>query len=263
MIALLVGGLLAVVLGQLLDHEQLNAWGWRVPFLLGLTLVPVGIYIRQRLPETASSSGPASGVLSGLWTHQRGTLLLGALAIMAPTISVYLGQYMTTYAISSLHLPAGVAAWGTAATALGGLLGTWLGGPLADRVGCRPVMVWTRIALILAYYPAFLLLERAPSAATLILVAFGLQLLASPGATAIIAMLTAAFPARRRSAGLSVCYAAAVTVFGGTSQFMVTWLIHASGDVVAPAYYAMAASVISVWAVLHLPEPDRSQSYAA
>jgi MFS family permease len=129
-----------------------------------------------------------------------------------------------------------------------------LGGWLADRVGRRPVMIVPRLLLTLAAYPAFLLLTRAPGAATLLGLSALLAVLGTLSSTASLVAMVEMLPRSVRSAGLSVVWAFTVLVFGGTTQFVVTWLIGVTGDPLAPGYYLMATGLLGIAAMLAMSE---------
>ena len=73
-----------------------------------------------------------------------------------------------------------------------------------------------------------------------------------PASVAAVTVMAEVFPAESRGAGIALTYAAAVTIFGATTQFVVTWLLDVTGDPMAPAYYSMGAAMLSVGAVLIL-----------
>lgn len=255
-IAIFAAGLVGFSLSTILDKEQLAAWGWRVPFALGLVIVPVGIYIRQRLPETLETPGSRGGasVLGLLWREHRKPLVLAVLIIMCLTITTYVSNYMTTYALTALGMPASKAMFGTIANGAVMAVGAIWGGRLCDRFGRKPVMILPRIALIVAVYPAFLLLVRFHTTRVLVFVTALLTLLGVLSGAAALTALTEAFPNEVRSSGLAISYSVSVAVFGGTTQLIIAWLIGATGDRVSAAYYVILTSVISLWAMFNLPE---------
>ncbi len=106
-LALIMGSLVGVALTMSLTREQLYLWGWRVPFVLGVFIAPVGLYIRARLPETihrAETHGSGRAVLADLVRHHSRAVVLGILIISGGTISTYVFTYMNTFAITTLHL---------------------------------------------------------------------------------------------------------------------------------------------------------------
>ncbi len=260
-IAILAAGAVGVMLAQVLTKDQLADWGWRVPFAVGIIIVPVGLYIRQRLPETlvaASASQTQAGVLSLIWRQHRRSLALVILIIMSLTISTYVNTYMTTFALTTLGLPASQAMW---ATLVGGVivaLGANWGGRLSDRFGRRPVMIVPRVVLMLLIYPAFVFLVHEKTLWALLSVTALLQLLTVASAAAVLAAMTEVFPNAVRSAGTAISYAVSVSVFGGTTQFVIAWLIGTTGDPLSPAYYVIATSLVSLWAMFKLPETYKS-----
>jgi MFS family permease len=263
-IAVLTAGLIGFGLSQTLDQPQLAAWGWRIPFALGLLIVPVGIFLRRRLPETLEAAGSrgSADVLALLWREYRRPLVLAVLIIMCLTISTYVSNYMTTYALTTLGMPASKAMFATVANgALMAAAAVW-GGRLCDRFGRKPVMIVPRIALLLIVYPAFVLLLSHSTTGILVMVTAVLSLLGALSGAAALTAVSEAFPNVVRSSGLAVAYAVSVSVFGGTTQFVIAWLIGATGDRLSPAYYVILTSVISLWAMFKLPESSTIKTAA-
>jgi MFS family permease len=257
--ALLAAGIVGFTLAHLLPPATMTLWGWRIALLLGLTIVPGGLYIRQHLPETAHLSqerqrDSAARVLGRLLTGHPWPLFLALIAIMASTISTYVGLYMTTYAETALHLhtPTAITAplIGGTTTIAFALAGGWL----ADRYGRRVVMLLPRIILVLAIYPAFLFLNGHPSLVTLLMTTGLMSALGSLSAAAVIVAVPESLPESVRASGLSTAYAFAVTVFGGTTQFVLTWLIKVSQDPLSPAWYMIVSGALGVLAMALMPE---------
>jgi MFS family permease len=258
--AILASGAAGVGVSLLLTKEQLAAWGWRLPFLLGLMLVPVGIYLRSKLPETLEAPGTRSGsqVLRLLWNDYRRQLLLGLLIIMCLTISTFITNYMTTYALVTLGMPPAQAMLATLAQGVCMIFAALGGGMWSDRYGRRIVMVMPRALIVVAIYPAFLLLVAVRTPWALVAVTSGLAILTSISTAAALAALAEVFPNHVRSAGLATSYALSVAVFGGSTQFVIAWLIGATGNPLSPAYYVIVSSVIGLWAMAKLPENRKS-----
>lgn len=258
-IAVCAAGLVGAALSTILDPAHMAGWGWRVPFALGLVIVPVGLYIRRRLPETLEAPGSrgSAAVLGLLWDQHRRLLMLAVLVLMCLTISTYVSNYMTTYALTTLGMPASQAMLATITNGAIMAAGAILGGKLSDRYGRRLVMIAPRVMLLAAVYPAFLLLMSVSTPVVLMLVTALLTLLGVLSGAAALTMLTETFPNEVRSSGLAIAYATAVSVFGGTTQFVIAWLIGVTGDRLSPAYYVIATSIVGLWAMLKLPEALR------
>ncbi|WP_081857840.1 MFS transporter [Thiomonas sp. FB-Cd] len=223
---ILVAGLMGVLFSRVLSHAAMLAWGWRVPFLIGLLIVPLAVYMRRAMPETLHARPSAHTAPSRRASKAPGKLVIIAVGvILGGTVSTYVGNYMTTYAITTLKMPAAVAMGATVAVGLFTLVFSIVGGWLCDRYGRKPIMVWPRVVAAVATVPAFLLLNAVPTALTLVLVsAFLAALTAISGAASLVA-IPEAFARRHRALGLGVAYAVGVSIFGGTTQFIITWLI--------------------------------------
>jgi len=250
-----VAGLFGMALTSSLTPAELQAWGWRVPFAVGLLLIPLAVYLRREMPETLEHApAPASGGQPvRLGSHKR-LIVLSILAVLGGTVSTYVGNYMTTYAITTLKFAPTIA---MAATVVGGLstvVFALLGGWLSDRVGRRPVMLVPRLLAALLSYPAFLLLVewKTPAALFAVTVLLG-ALTALSGAASLVA-IPELFPRRLRAIGMSIAYAVGVALFGGTTQFVVTWLIGATGNPASPALYVTATSLLAAVGMYLLPE---------
>jgi MFS transporter, MHS family, citrate/tricarballylate:H+ symporter len=251
-VAVLVAGLVGMGLASVLDARALDAWGWRVALLLGAVIVPVGLVLRRTLLETLPAAvrqrvAPADrGYLRLLWL---GLLLLGA-----ATTTNYLLEYMTTYAGVTLHMATGVAFGATAVIGLSGVICDPLGGWLSDRFGRKPIMIVPWLLLAATVFPAFWMLDRLRSAAALYLACAVLACLSTLSSGTIIVAVTEALPQRVRAAGIALMYALAISVFGGSTQFLVAWLIRATGNPLAPAWYMFGGIVIGLIVLFQLPE---------
>lgn len=255
--AMALAGSFGVALSFALDDAAIQAWGWRIPFIIGVAIIPVGLIMRSRLQETvdaeASTIHPSAGHLfSALLKNHRRPLVIALMLITSGTIATYIGSYMTTYALT-LHMATGASISATAVTGACVLLFSLIYGWLSDRVGRKPVYLVSKLALTAVAYPAFVEINRHHTLATLLLVAGLIGALNGLGAVALV-VITECLPKSVRSAGLSTVYALAVTVFGGTTQFVVVWLIHATGDPLSPAWYLMASTAIGIVAILMVAE---------
>jgi MFS family permease len=255
-IAVAVGGLFGVAVSLMLSPADLADWGWRIPFLFSLVLIPIAVYIRRSLPETLETSHGRSTkqIVGSVFSGQRRYVVLGILITAAGTVSSQVGNYMTTYAIQTLHLPPALA---QSSVLVGGIFTFVFGllaGVLCDRYGRKVTMLLPRIALMLMIVPMFFWLAGMPSATTLLVVTAILAALTALSGSASLVALPEMIPMAIRSTGLSLIYAIGATLFGGTTQFVVTWLLAVTHDPLVPAYYTVAISLISVLAMAMLPE---------
>ena len=253
-LATLVAGLLGMYLSASLSQEELMAWGWRLPFALGLLLIPLAVYLRRAMPETQQQHAEVSNAsLSDLLQHGR-LILLAMLVVLGGTVATYVSNYMTTYAITTLHLPATTAMAATVMVGLMTFVFALLGGWLCDRWGRRALMIWPRVIASLAAYPAFLWMADRGDAVSLLTVTTLLAALGALSSAASLVAIPELLPGRIRALGMSVIYAVGVAIFGGSTQFVITWLIAASGNPAAPALYLCATGLLAALGMALMPE---------
>ena len=252
--AALIGAGMGTGLTYALSQEALYDWGWRIPFILGLMIMPIGMYIRRTLPETHQTEKVVKKESSArtVWREHRRALILGIFLLMKGTTTFYIiVYYMPAYMVNTLHMPAKMSWWVSLMAAVLTLLVPWFGGKLADRLPRRkPLMVVSFVLSLLLIWPIFAsILNQMPLALTLSLIAID-QILANVCTVVFFLLLLEAFPRKVRASGLSMVYAISVTLFGGFAQFNVTWLLKVTEDAMTPAWYLMFCSVISLIALL-------------
>ncbi|CAJ0681259.1 MFS transporter [Ralstonia mannitolilytica] len=246
--AILASGFGALLTASL-SPAELEGWGWRLPFVFGLLVGPVGFYIRRHLDETPEfvaeqkKTTPApEASFKSQWTN----LLLAVGVVAQSTVSVYVLQlYMPTYAVKQLHLPA---AQSFGVVVLNGGLQFLLSpvmGALSDRIGRIRIMLTTSVLMMLLIYPMFAVLRAHPTIGALLVLQAVSGIFKAAYSGPMPALMSEIFPTRVRSTGLSLGYSLGVTLFGGFAPFIVTWLIHTTGDTLAPSYYVLTAAAVS------------------
>ena len=256
----LVGSLTAALLTASLTPEDRLAWGWRLPFLFGIAVGVVGIYMRWKISDTPKfteieehgevSSAPLA---DALLRHPKETLLAFT-STLHNTVAYYIALiYMTSYMQTVGKLPQSTALW-VAAGSLAFMIVLLPGfGKLSDRVGRRPLMIFSCAAFIVLGYPFFLM----ASSGNLALTVFGqflMMLCYAPYAATCASFLTEIIPTRVRYTSMSVGYNTAVAIFGGFAPFIATWLVKSTGLSYAPGFYLIAAAVVTGFVVLRTPE---------
>lgn len=259
-IALTAGGLVGVCLSHLLSPAALGDYGWRIAFLIGAVTLPFGLWLRNGVPETiglADSAGPQPvGGASRVGEARRHTrvLVLGLVVLAAGTINSYIFTYITTYAQSTLHMRAAAAFEAQTAGSFTIILAALVGGWLSDRIGRRPIYVWSNLVFLLLIYPVFAWIAATRSEPVLLLGVVLLNIAANFGQGAFFAALAESLPKPIRGSGFSVIYATSIAAFGGTTQLVVTWLIHLTGSALAPAFYLVAATAVGQVALMLMRE---------
>jgi MFS family permease len=256
-IAATTGALVGVILSRVMTPEWLDSYGWRIALLIGAACLPFGLWMRRTMPETIPQGESDKAEASNHFVLARGHARLIALAVMilaGGTISTYVTQYMTTYAQNTLHVASTLAF--TVSLVSNGLqiIGALLGGWLADRYGRKPVMIWPQLITLILTYPSFLWIVHSPGELSL-LFGFGiLSLIGSLPYTAFYATFTEALPQNIRGGVFATVYAVAIASFGGTAQLVVAWLLHVSGNPLAPSWYLLLAAAVGLIAMSLMPE---------
>jgi MHS family citrate/tricarballylate:H+ symporter-like MFS transporter len=251
----LVAALMGFLLALVLPATALEGWGWRLAMLPALLVILVSLRIRRDLPETLlhHAEAPARAE-SAAHPPQLRLILCGLLMLGASTIATYVTNYTTTYALTTLHMPANVSfAAGLVGAALSLTLAP-LSGALSDRIGRKPVVIGGLIGATLAPVPAFWMIVHYPSPAMLYAMIALIGLASAWAAAPMLVALTEGFPPHRRSVSVASLYAVAISVFGGSAQFVVAWLIQRTGDPLMPAYYRTGAAAIGLIAAIVLIE---------
>ena len=254
-LANIAGGLVGVTLATIAGAASLEAWGWRVAFLLGAVVLPFGLLLRRSLPETLDRPETVE-LAPGLHTLRDNArvLILGFGLVAAMTASTYVFNFMTTYAMTTLHMAAGISLAATLVSGSCGLAGGLIGGLLSDRIGRRALMIWPRVLFILLTWPAFYLMVRNHDAVTLLgataLMTFTSALSTAAGLVAI----TESLGKKVRGLGMGAIYATAVAVFGGTTQPILALLIHYTHDPVSPAWYTIVFTLIGLVSSIAMKE---------
>jgi MFS family permease len=259
-LAVLIGSLLGAFLTRTLAPEALESWGWRVPFLFGLLIGPLGLYIRRHLAETdaflESRRAPAGQrALGAVLTSQvRGILVCMGICISG-TISFYvILLYMPTFARVQLHLPLDQSFAAQAISLACMIVLIPIFGALSDYVGRKPVTVAALVVYLALTYPLFSWLNANPSFLNLVIVQVTLCSVLGVFFGPLSTAFAEQFPAHVRSTALAIAYNVSVMVFGGFAQFFVTWLIGATGSAVAPAFYVLFGAAVGLLAALFLKD---------
>jgi MFS transporter, MHS family, proline/betaine transporter len=248
----LLASAFGAVLTGMLTQPQLEAWGWRIPFLFGMLIGPVGLYIRRRIDETPEferAEKSESPVRELLATQKEGVVVsIGSLILT--TTANYMLLYMPTYAARQLGLSPSS---GFIATLLAGLVMivvTPIVGHWSDKVGRVRIMLGSGVLFFATVYPAFILMNAHPSLASLLAAVVWVALLKATYFAPIPALMSELFPTRTRTTGMALGYNIGTTIFGGFTPLAVAALIAATGNNLAPGLYLMFAAVLSLFAVI-------------
>lgn len=263
-VAVVFAALIGVVLNKLLPADQMTAWGWRVPFLIGCLIVPFLFVIRRTLRETdefaARKHHPRMGEIMKSMVENAGLIVAGMGLVVMTTASFYLiTTYTPTFGRTVLHLTSLDSLIVTVCVGISNLVWLPISGAVSDRVGRRPILLLFTVLTILTSYPAMQWLVAAPSFERLLLVELWLSLLYAWYNGAMVVALTELMPAHVRTTGFSMAYSLA-TLVGGFTPAISTSLIHFTGDKAAPGAWMGAAALCGAVATLVLYRSQQARN---
>jgi MHS family proline/betaine transporter-like MFS transporter len=242
---------------------DMNAWGWRIPFLFGILVGPVGIYIRNHLEDaTPPPAAKHESVVGKVFLEQKLRVVLAIGALAVSTAVNYLIVYMPTYVVKTLNLPPAVGFTATLAAAIAVTILTPIAGIVSDRIGRTTHMIGVGLLMLVSIFPAFLLLTRTPVPAVIIIAVVYLAALKAIYFGPLAALMSELFPPATRATGLGLSYNIGVTMFGGMGPAIMTWLggFALIGDL-APGYYLTVVCVLSLWALMTIRRTSADTSY--
>lgn len=259
----------AAILSSSMSSESFFAWGWRVPFLIGFVLGPIGYYLRTRVAETPAVQRAVETqaikrmpIAEAVSAHG-GMFLAGfGLSIIGCVINYVFLVFLPSFASQTLKIDLRYALWSTALAGTLYLVLTPIVGHYSDRVGRKPMLFACSLLAVIMAYPLFLFLATYPTFWGMLLVQAIAQAVLTLYTGVISTILSEMFPTNVRYTALSVSYGFAVAIFGGFAPYISTLLVRITGDVLAPSYYVIAAGIVSGIAVLFVQERHRAPALA-
>jgi MFS family permease len=259
-ISTLAAGVVGFALSSILNPQALGDWGWRCAFLIGTTVIPVGLFVRRYLPETLHATGTEPTTAAGSPRSYAAVGALGLGMIVSGTVLTYVRIYLTTYAVNTMHFDSRVAFVTTMVNGLCGVCAYPLGGWISDRAGRRPVMICTTLVLTFIALPVMKAIVYFHTPGILYAGTAVVTLLMGIGQGPVLTTISELLPRNIRAGVLGTLYAVGVCVFGGTTQFMIAWIIGKTGSPLVPGWYMTAAAALGVVSMFLIREtaPRRS-----
>jgi MFS transporter, MHS family, proline/betaine transporter len=246
-----LGSVGVYAISQALSPAAFSAWGWRLPFVFGLLIAPIGYYIRARTEETPeflayrrAKGPPGRAPLFEVVRDYPREIVFGAGIVLAGTSVFYLVYiYVPIFAVQTLGLALGATQLTTLAAALlSGMVILWAA-DLSDRRGRRGVLLMGAIGSAVAGYPLFSHLLASPGIASLLLFQAGMAAIFGFIAGPAMAALSEVYPVHIRSSGVGFVYNLVVAIFGGLGPVFAEWLTTVTGDKAATAYWMTATGI--------------------
>jgi len=253
-LAVMFAAFLGIMLNHFLTLAQADAWGWRIPLLIGLSLVPMLFALRRSLKETAEFSArqvqPTLAEIGKTLVQNAGVIATGIGMVMMTTVCFYLiTAYTPTFGKEVLHLDPNQTMVVTLCVGASNLFWLPLSGALSDRIGRKPILLVTSILAILTAYPAMLWLTSEPSIVRLLTTELWLSFLFGAYNGANVVYLTEIVPAKVRASGFSLAYSLATCV-GGFTPAVCTWLIGQTHSKAIPGIWLSAIAVVALIAIV-------------
>lgn len=253
-LGVVLGSLLSFICSRYLDSHAFLSWGWRIPFVFGVLIFPVGIYLRRVLHDVApfsealAAQGP--GPIMTVIRHHWRTLVAGWFIIGGTSASMFIVTfYLPTYAKTQLHLSLSSSLQSGILSGVVIFLLSPIGGLVADRWGRMWIGIGARLATAILAIPAFMIMTASPDVGTLLWVTAVLTAIVVMSVVGTAAVVPALFPKEVRATGVGMVYAIGIMVFGGFAPFIATWLIKATGSPFGPAYYLIVIVLLSAAAL--------------
>lgn len=253
----LIGAGVTAGLTTTLGTEAMTNWGWRVPFLIGALVAPIGFLVRQRIHETPSFREAvikhAPVATAPNFSMGRAMMLAFSFPVLQSVLTYVFLSYFPTFGQRYLGMTASAALWSTVlATVVMGAT-SLMSGALSDRYGRRACLLTScGLSLVLAY-PMLQLMIGAPVGEIMVLHA-AFAAINGVFLGALASALVELFPTARRMTGLTTAYNLQSMLFGGFAPFIAAWLIATTGAPISLAYFIIFGAVLSGFAVLNLRE---------
>lgn len=263
-----MGGILGMLLGSgvgaltssLLGEAEMLSWGWRVPFLLGAVIAVFGVALRRQIAESPVveqvERAAGSPVLAALRHHWRPMLRMVCLLLMQGVGFYMVFVFAASYLTEQMHVTTARALDINTLALLAMLVSVPIAAIVSDRIGRKPVLYFVLFATCILAWPLWKLMHHQSFALILAgQMGFGVLMGLAYGVTP--ATMIEMLPAEVRCSGVAIGYNLCLGIFGGTTPLIATYLVARTAEGYAPVYYLVAVTIVSVIALIGMPETAR------
>jgi len=245
---LLLGSSLVTLLSSILGESVMHEWGWRVPFLLGVIILAIGLWLREGMsesPEFLKEEKESFHLLSAIIKEKYQIIQLSAMISLTTIASYIMFVWMPTYLSDIIKHPLKDALLLNTYAMIVLLFTIPLAGYLSDKVGRVKMMIYATIAMLILVYPLFKLLQQGDWHLVLIAqITFALIVGFLQGP--MPSLMAEMFPVHIRYTSIGIGYNFSVALLGGTAPIMATWLIQVTQNPMSPAFYMIFFALLSL-----------------
>jgi MFS family permease len=269
-VAVVFAAALGLALNAFLSPDELDSWGWRLPFVIGCLLIPLLVMLRRQLEETdvfrAQAEPPTFRQVFGEIAQNSLLVLKGMMLVAMTTVFFYMiTAYTPTFGSAVLKLKPEASFLVTLCVGATNFTLLPVMGAVSDRIGRLPLLVTASLLATVSAYPALWWLVHEPDFLKLLGAEIYFAIIFATYNAAMVPFLVEAMPGRVRTASFSLAFSLATGLLGGFTPAVATFLIHLTGNRAAPGAWLSAAALMSICGLIglrHYRNAGRSMTYA-
>ncbi|SDB93196.1 MFS transporter [Acinetobacter boissieri] len=256
-VAVVFAAFLGYMISVIFTVQQVSDWAWRIPFIVGCLIIPAIFYLRGNLKETDAfnqrKEHPSmKQILMTLLSHWK--IVLAGMFMVATTTTMFyfITVYTPTYGREVLHLSNKESLIATLVVGISNFILLPIGGLLADKLGRKIMLLSMSILILVSAFPLLNWLTQNISLTHMLEVLCGFSMMYSFYNGALVVTLTEIMPSSVKTAGFSIAYSLATSLFGGLTPVISTFIIEHTGSQSTPAFWLMTAATLSLISICYV-----------